>query len=264
MKAVVLTLFLTAALSAQQPPAPIFVPARLVSANLPGLGGPNVVGAGEVRIEAVVALNGGLTHLVVVRTTPPFTQMVLDAVGGWRFTPARLRLDGKEQPVESSILISAIYRPPTLLPGPTLGEPPKDVAVATPNVAAPTLVVAPLYPLKAWNPAGAVLLFEVDVDESGRPRETRAIRSDPGFDTESRAALAQWRFRPASFKGRPVASTAYALFAFSLPVALGPTVGPKPPVSTPGTSFPFPPAGAAVPVQPAPPVTPVPSAPSKP
>jgi TonB family protein len=219
-------LTLSTALSAQQ--TTFFSPARLVSMNLPDLAPPNVVGGGEVLIEATVDRNGVLTRPVVLRSTPPFSQMVLDAIAGWRFTPARaVAADGTAGPVDSAVLIAAVYRPPALLNNPVLGEPPKDLSAGTTEIAYPAAVVAPPHPPNALM--GSVVLFEVLIDEKGTIKDARVIGSDPGFDSAARDALLQWKFRPSTYRGRPASSTAYVVFGFSSPVVPVPRPGPPPP-----------------------------------
>jgi outer membrane biosynthesis protein TonB len=238
LKLAVSLLALTGALSAQQP---AFSPARLVRGDLPGVAPPNVIGGGEVFIEAIIDRTGALTRPVVLRSTPPFSQMVLGAIGGWRFTPAQaVQPDGPAGPVESSVLIVAMYRPPTLLNAAAAGEPPRDLSNGTSSIAYPVSVVAPPYPPQALM--GSVVLFEVLLDELGRIRDARAIGSDPGFDSAARDAVLQWKFRPSSYRGRPAPSTAYVIFGFSSPV-----IGPgAPPTGAP----PIPPISGAPPIPP--------------
>jgi TonB family protein len=215
LKTAVLIATLFTVVSAQERLA--FSPPLLVKGDLPGPPPPNLVGGGEVLIEAIVDRSGNLTRPVMLRTTPPFTSMVLDVIGKWKFTPARaVGPDGTDGPVEAGVLIGAVYRPPTLMNGPTLGDPPRDLAIASPDVPYPVAVVTPPYPPQALS--GSVVLFELTLDEGGQIKDVRAISSDPGFDSAAREALAQWKFRPSSYRGRPAPATAYVLFGFSPPV----------------------------------------------
>jgi outer membrane biosynthesis protein TonB len=210
-------LALSAVVSAQQTS---YAPPRLVRGDLPSLPAPTVVGGGEVMIEATIAQNGALARPVVLRSTPPFTNMVLDAVSTWSFMPARATTDGKETAVDGAVLIAAVYRPPTLLNGPTVGDRPQDLANASSNAPYAVSMAAPSYPPQTQM--GGVLLYEMSLDESGQVRSVRGVASIPGFDAAARDALAQWKFRGAAFKGRPVPSTAYVIFAFSQPVTIVP------------------------------------------
>jgi hypothetical protein len=175
-------------------------------------------------IEATIDRSGALTHPIVLRSTPPFSNLILDAVSRWSFIPARETIDGKETVADRSVLIAAVYRPPTLMNGPTLGEPPRDVGNASSDAPYAVSMVGPSYPLQAQM--GAVLLYEISLDESGRMRNMRAVASNPGFDAAAKDALVQWKFRGAVVRGRPVPSMAYVIFGFSQPVTGGPANSP--------------------------------------
>jgi hypothetical protein len=108
------------------------------------------VAGGEVVIELTIDRDGAPTRPVVLRTTPPYTQMMLDAVMQWQFTPARaLNVQGAQVPVEGQVLVVAVYRPPSLLNGPTLGEPPVQLSPASADVASPSAIVLPVYPVNS-------------------------------------------------------------------------------------------------------------------
>ena len=59
--------------------SPKFTPPRLLKAELPPMPPPTIAGAGEVLIEAIVDRTGALGRPVILRGTPPYTQMVFDA-----------------------------------------------------------------------------------------------------------------------------------------------------------------------------------------
>ena len=205
-----------------------FTPPRLLNAELPALPAPTIAGGGEVLIEAIVDRTGALTRPVVLRGTPPYTQMVLDAAATWRFDPARVRgLDGVDTTVEMAVAIAGMFRPPILMNAPTIGEPPRDWSKPSGDVAYPMSTAMPNYPPQARD--GGVALLEVALNEAGAITETRGIASTGGFESASREALAAWRFRGGSFRARPVSTTAYVLFGFRPPVVSSPQLPPPPP-----------------------------------
>ena len=222
---------MTPGLGAQRP-AP-YTPPRLVTAELPQLPSPTVAGGGEVVIEATVDSNGSLSRPVLMRSTAPYSQLILDAITRWRFRPARaVGADGTEGTVEGSVVIAAIYRPPTLFNGPTIGERPTPLAAGSGNAAVPVAMVSPLHPPLAITEA--VVVYEILIDEAGQIREARSITPQPGFDEAAFSALRQWKFLPASYRGRPAPTTAYAVFGFRTPVISGgSSVPPKPPLPVP-------------------------------
>jgi hypothetical protein len=229
-------LTLVAVVSAQTLQKPQFFPPRIKAGELPPLPSPNVAGGGEVLIEALVDRRGAMIRPSILRATPPYTQFVLDAIARWQFEPARdVDYKGLETTVEMPVTVVAIYRPPVLLNAPTIGEPPKDLMKPSGDVAMATKTAAPLYPPNARD--GGVVLYEIELDESGRITETRNVSSVGGFDSAASSALAQFQFRPGLFRARPVPTTTYVLFGFRVPVGIAPPATPKTDlVSPPGLS----------------------------
>jgi outer membrane biosynthesis protein TonB len=199
---------------------PEFVPPRLVQGSLPAQPAPNVVSGGDVWIEFVVDRTGVATRPVVLRSTPPYTQLVVESVTRWRFNPARMRDEKKnEVSVDSPVVIAAMYRPPAIYDNPTLGEPSKDLNTPSRDVAIPTFTASPTYPIQAVVPGG--VLYEVTLNAAGTLTESRVIASDPGFVAAAGEALAKWRFRAAYYRSRPAPATTYVFFGFRLPLVPG-------------------------------------------
>lgn len=213
--AVALGATLVAALSAQQR----YTPARLMSGAPPGLA-PMAVGGGQAIVELTIDASGNVDKVRTVRSTPPFTQMLLDRVGGWRFAPAtddpigRDDLPERRHTLASKVIVAAVYRAPALQ-GPTQGEHPVDVAAPSADVAFPSLTPEPVFPVDAQF--GGVVMIEARVDASGAVTVARVIRSAPRFDGAALAAARQWRFRPARIGGR-TESNAYLIFGFPQPI----------------------------------------------
>jgi outer membrane biosynthesis protein TonB len=208
-------------MAAQQPGT--FVPPRISSGALPLVPPPHVIAGGEVLIEATIDRSGTVTRPILLRSTPPYSQLMLDAIVRWRFVPARApNPEGKDAPVDAAVLIAAVYRPPTFLNAPTLGEPPKDLALASRDVPYPSALIPPVYPPRALHADTVALLFEAMIDGTGAITNIRAVASDPAFESAARDALVQWRFRPAMFRARLVPATVYVMFGFNPPVMSGP------------------------------------------
>ncbi len=231
----VLALGAAAAVSAQRL---TFTPPRLLTADLTPLPAPTIIGGGEVLIEATIDRTGRVIRPNVLRGTPPYTNMVLDALATWRFEAASVRsIDGKDEPVAMSVAIAAVYRSPVLMNAPTIGEVPRDWTRPSGDVAHPIAMEMPNYPPTARD--GGVVLFEVKLNEAGAMTETRGVASIGGFDSAARDALSHWRFKGGMYRSRPVPTTAYVIFGFRQPVvSSSPGQQPKvPPTSKP----PFPP-----------------------
>jgi hypothetical protein len=226
-----LALSAAAAVSAQRLE---FTPPRLIKAQLTPLPAPTIAGGGEVLIEAIVDRTGRVGRPIVLRGTPPYTNMVLEAIATWQFDAARERsLTGVDTTVEMPVAIAAIYRSPVLMNAPTIGEPPKDWSKPSSEIAYPISMEMPNFPPQARD--GGVVLLEVALNEAGTVTDTRGIASTGGFESASREAVAKWRFRGGSYRARPVPATAYVLLGFRAPVV---SSSPGQPPSVPPTSKP--------------------------
>jgi protein TonB len=200
----------TVTLSAQQPS---YVPAQLQVAAVPPL--PVLaVGGGEVLLEVSVGIDGAVTDVKPLRTTPPFTEMLTQAVRGWRFSPAQY----SSRAVESKVLVAGLFRPPALA-GPTLGQPPTPVAPASEDVPQALRMVPPDFPAEALR--GDVVLLETRVDEGGAAQDIDVLRSAAPFDDYAVEALNDWAFRPARIRGTETSTLVYVVMGFPAPVSLG-------------------------------------------
>lgn len=214
--------FVAATLNAQE----TWTPPRLEAGGSPGAPVMAVSG-GEVFLEVAVSETGTVSHVDVLRTTPPFTDVVLDAVRSWIFIPAERteeRTPGTPpstitelvtETVPSRVFVAAIFRPPSLYT-PTLGVPPTDVAAPTEEVAAPITSVTPSFPPQALH--GGTVLTEVTVGVDGSVTNAEVVQSAAGFDEVAVSAARQWSFRPALVNGRFEETYAYVAFTFRPPL----------------------------------------------
>lgn len=189
------------------------VPAQYRSGALPPVPD-HAVGGGEVILNVSVNRSGGVSDIKVARSTPPFTEIVSAVVRGWQFQPAR-----SPQPVNSTVLVAAVFRPPTLN-APTLGKPPTDTSTASPEAPFPVTMVTPPYPPHAVD--NRLVLIEVRVGTGGNVADARTIGSTSGFDDAALDAARRWTFQPAEVGGARVTSLAYLMFGFRQPVTFTP------------------------------------------
>lgn len=202
-----------------------FHPVQFRSGGVPRLP-QEAVGGGEVFLEVMVDRAGRVTGIRPLRTTPPYTDLVIDAVRDWRFTPATDMRDAqgrpeqpRRTPVASTVLVAGAFRPPALR-GPTLGGRPETVAPPLPETVFPLSTKMPTYPPAARF--GGVVLLEALIDRDGALAGVKTVIPAPPFDDAARSALHGWRFRPARREGTAVSTAAYVLFGFRAPVVLGP------------------------------------------
>jgi TonB family protein len=200
---------------------------------------------GKVLLHLVVDADGMPTFVRVVKSLDPgLDQNAIEAVKQWRFRPATE--DGQPVSSEAQVDVSFIL----------LSEPPKHgdpqikertVAVAIPQVKdeKPTLLAAPqikdekrvVVPIEAADTSpeliskvepkytdeahkkeiqGKVLVYAI-VNKDGIPTALHILKSlDPGLDQNAMDAVKQWRFRPATKAGQPVAVEAQVEVNFAL------------------------------------------------
>jgi TonB family protein len=211
-------------LAAQMAGGPTFVPARVVAATPPTL--PIMaIGGGEVWLEVNLDANGGIAGIRPLRITPPYTDLVVNAVKRWRFSSAAVTAAaGPPRPVPSGVLVAGIFRPPALYDGTTAGEAPTSVGSPSPEIPIPARTVTPAYPVQAL--LDGVVIIEAAVTADGGVTDLKLIRSAGGFDPAALDAARQWTFRPALRDGRPVPAFAYLLFGFRQPTSARGPAGP--------------------------------------
>ena len=208
------------------------VAVRLEAADMPALflGGtvPTLplisadVGGGEVLLEVAVDRTGAVTAIKPLRDTATFTERMTQAVTTWRFKPAEMDIPtARRKPggpsterVDSRTLVVGVFRRPAVI-GLTLGEPVRDVAIASADIPFPTSIATPAYPPGALNPG--VVLVEVWVDASGGVSDAKIRVSSPGFDSVALSTARQWKFRPAKTRGASAPAMAYIVFGFPVP-----------------------------------------------
>ena len=186
-----------------------FIPAQYRSGAVPPVPD-HAVGGGDVILDVSVNRSGGVSDIKVARSTPPFTDLVSTAIRGWQFQPAR-----GPQPVDSTVLVAAVFRPPTINT-PTQGKPPTDTSTMSPEAPFPLTMVTPPYPVHAVD--NRLVLVEVRVGTGGNTSDAKIIGSTSGFDDAALDAARRWTFRPAEVGGARVTSLAYLMFGFRRPV----------------------------------------------
>src|SRR3972149_8829084 len=104
MKEVLATVLTLASL---QVVPPTFVPARYRSGS-PPVQPPQVVGGGQALLEVKVGNDGSVIQAFTLRSTPPFTELLVEAVRSWRFEAA----EDRGEDVESAVLLAGGLPPP--------------------------------------------------------------------------------------------------------------------------------------------------------
>ncbi len=194
-------------------------PARLQSVAEVSAPPPTVAGGGEALLEVSTDAEGVVALTRVLRQTPPFTDLLRQAVRQWRFQPAME--EGRAVP--SRVLVVGVFRPPTLI-GPAPGERPKDVGRPSERIPVPVEIVTPAFPANVVIPGAgrtgldAQAVVEIAVAADGTVEEARVVHATAApFESPALDAARRWRFQGG---GRD--AFVYAVFGFRQPVAVGP------------------------------------------
>src|SRR5262245_34668078 len=107
--------------------------ARLRAGASAPLAPPLTIGGGEVVLDVTVGKDGTVAKVQPVRATPPYTQLVTGAVGGWGFDPAKSVVEDALQTSEGHVLVVAVYRPPQVYAAPAPGAETKIVGELSPQ-----------------------------------------------------------------------------------------------------------------------------------
>lgn len=172
----------------------------------------HAVGGGEVLLEVLVTHSGSVGGVTVLRSTSPFTDLLSTAVKAWRFRPAE-----REAPVESSVLVAGVFRPPAIA-APTLGGAASNIASPGREIPFPTKMITPPYPPTAID--NRAVLVEANIGPSGNVTDAKVVSAASGFDGAALQAARGWVFRPAETDGVPAPSIAYIVFGFRQPLTM--------------------------------------------
>jgi hypothetical protein len=195
--------------------APTYVPPRLATAVPPSV--PLNVGNGNtVLAVALVNEAGTVTDVRVMQGVTPFTDEAVKAISPWHFDSAHL--DGHAVTSEVSVLM--MFRPHAFgnaaLGGPSFGFTAPEVPKAD-HPALPHFIFDPGWPVARFMNEG-VVIFELDISESGRIDWIRIVRDVPATADYAKDAVMQWDFTPAVVDGKPVRSRAIVAISFVFPV----------------------------------------------
>ena len=180
---------------------------------------PFVTSGGNVVLSVAVSAAGRVTAVEVLRTTPPFTDPLVESVKAWRFSPA---LDGKGRPIDGHVLVASVILPPDLF-SQTVGTPPQDLRTSDTRVPFPAQSSTPGYPINAHS--GGVVLVESRVDKSGHVVGATPIKSLEPFTIPALAAARGTTFRPTDGQDVPPIVNVYLLYVFRAPVVGAGTPG---------------------------------------
>ena len=177
----------------------------------------NCVGNGTVVLEALITASGEIQKIEVRRDIACLTQLAVQAVKDWKFSPATVAGEA----ITSRIPVAVTFRPPAPYADPVpLPEliPQNETAIQAEFQ--PAEVVHAEFPkYTATTFASGAVVLELGLSEKGEAGDTKVLRDLPPFTDEAKAVVGKWRFMTATFNGRPVSSRIVLAFVSPPPVS---------------------------------------------
>ncbi|MGO8788556.1 MAG: energy transducer TonB [Terriglobia bacterium] len=216
--AISLAVFRLSGSSAAQMPAPAasdrFHPPELISvAEIADGPCDFVANFGTAVFDILIDETGQIKDIEVRRDLSPSTVEAVQTIKQWKFSPATVA----GRAVASRITVAFNIRPQVLLAQPSPLPPliPQTDQNRIQQAFQPAEVTRsayPEYPVKAFQPEAVVL--EVTVNDTGKALGSRVLLDRPPFTPFAVDAVKNWRFMPAAWEGRPIASKVILAFVF--------------------------------------------------
>lgn len=195
-----------------------YVPAAVTSAGDAYIPYQNqIVTDGLFVLDVGISKAGEIQQIEALRNPGSMLEAAKNSLHSWKFHPASE--NGK--PTASRVTV-AFLQPPTIYVG-IRAVPPKDFVPVIPveQSGSEFVPVGILsfdysdYPVNsvAW---GSVILA-VTVGSAGDVRDVNLLHAMAGFNDFALRALKKWRFRAATFRGKPVTSKTVVAFIFQTP-----------------------------------------------
>ena len=182
------------------------------------------VETGTVVLNVVINETGKVQEVEVRRNIPCLTQVAVQAVKEWVFSPAMLA--GK--PIASRMPVAVTFESQRSAPNPfPLPKLIPQTAAAVQAEFQPAEVTRagfpPFHP--GYTLAMRAVVLEVTLSVKGEAEEIKVLRDLPPFTAPAKAVVGDWRFTPATFNGHPIRSK--VLLAFVSPLLFMPVHEPN-------------------------------------
>jgi len=168
--------------------------------------------SGTVVLDALVTDEGKPQSVEVRREIPGLTELAVDAVKDWKFSPAKFG----DKAVVTRIAVAVTFCPSGSLadqvPLPAL-KAQSDAAIQAEFQPAEVLRGKfPINPVDA-TAFGAVVL-EVNLSAKGEAGDVKVLQDLPPFTSHAQAVVGDWRFMAATDNGHPIPSKIVLAFVF--------------------------------------------------
>jgi TonB family protein len=175
---------------------------------------------GAVILHAIISKTGTVENLQVISGNGMLVNSARDAVSKWTYKP--YLLDGRPVEVETSITVNYTLGDSTTVVGQNAAANETDAGVKQigGGVIGPKIIYEPeaeYTELAKQDKVEGVVTVSLVVDEQGRPTNVKVVGgrllgrhfdssdADDGLDEKAMEAVKQYRFKPATENGKPVA-----------------------------------------------------------
>lgn len=169
---------------------------------------------GVVVLSVPVSETGEAGPVEVRRDASCLTELAVQAVSAWSFTPAT----NAGQTVASRAPVAVVFRPPDVVVNPlTLPDLKAQSEAASQAEFQPAEILHAAFPAYPYETvAYGTVVVEAVLSEKGIVKKVNTLRDIDPLTAEAKAALAKWQFMPATFNGHPVPSNVIVAFVFRL------------------------------------------------
>jgi TonB family protein len=174
---------------------------------------------GIVTLDISLDAAGTVQNVEVVRDIPPLTSAAQSAVRSWQFTPAMMNGQATAGTARVNVVFNPFNPSGVGLPSPPL-QPANSNSGTTSGDFQPVQATAARY--ATYPPhtvmAGTVVL-QVHVGSGGQVHGVIVVRGTGSLSGTASKAVKTWRFTPATYKGKAVASDVVVAYVFASPAA---------------------------------------------
>jgi TonB family protein len=174
---------------------------------------------GIVTLDISVDASGTVQNVGVVRDVPPLTSAAQSAVQSWQYLPAMVNGLVTAGTVRVHVVFNPFNPSGVGLPSPSL-QPANSNEGAKRDDFQPAQVTEAHY--AKYPPhtvqAGTVVL-QVHVESGGQVQGVIVARGTGSLSGTASKAVKTWKFTPASYKGKAVASDVVVAYVFASPAA---------------------------------------------
>ncbi len=174
------------------------------------------VAYGTVVLTVPLGETGEVEDVEVVHDIASLTPDAIRAVKSWKFRSAMIN----GRPLRSRTIVAVMFNPPFNNPAdvpPPLPAPaePAPRGEQDPPFRPPEVVASSYARYPPLSVAFGAVVLQAMIDQEGKCQEMQVIRDIKPLTTEAIRSVRSWKFKPAAFRGEPLAAKIPIAIVFS-------------------------------------------------